>query len=67
MLKKLQAGVESQVSGYEKKLIDKEEDMKQVYQFRLVLLCLFLIEDYAKDGDEELFTKMHYVQIRNRQ
>ena len=30
MLKKLQAGVESQVSGYEKKLVDKEEDMKQV-------------------------------------
>ena len=40
MLKKLQAGVESQVSGYEKKLVDKEEDMKQV---RIGLDCLELI------------------------
>ena len=24
------------------------------------------IDDYAKDGGEELFTKMHCVRIRNR-
>ena len=31
MLKKLQTGIESQVTGYEKKLNDKDQELKQVY------------------------------------
>ena len=31
----------------------------------IIILLLLVIDDYAKDGGEELFTKMHCVLITN--